>query len=412
MSCSGVSAVVTLGVCPVAASVAGGLAGAASSSALSAISGAMADAANQSVKLLVAGWTNIATPGVSGGTASWLQDRLTPVAVFVGVISIVAAAVRMLWHQRVEPGKDILAALLRQIVITGGGLAILDVALKAGDAFSTWILSAATPTTDNFGHLVLLSAASLPAAGLLLILAVIAILASFIQIFLLIAREGLIVVLGGTWPMAAAASSSEQGKAWFQKTTGWLLAFVLFKPVASIVYAAALHLSLASDSTGLQTVEGVMLFVMAVLALPALMRLAVPAVSAIGGLSAGKVAAGAAALATGAIALGGRGMGAANAAGGAGQPAAGGPTGATPSATPGGPGSGPPGSTTPAAGAARAASGASAAPAAGTARLPQGAPTGSPAPAAAPVGSAVSAAGRALSAAARATTAAAGEERA
>ena len=332
MTCSAAADVITLGMCPAASTLSGTVANAASSSVVSAIAGAMADAANQCVRYLVSGWTSIATPGVSGGTASWLQGMLTPVTTVAGAIAVIFAAVRMAWTQRMEPGKEIAAALFRLVVISGGGLALLDVALQAGDAFSAWILSGATPSTANFGHLVVLSAASVPASGLLLILAVIAILASLIQIFLLIAREGLIVVLGGSWPLAAATSASEQGKAWFQKTTGWLLAFVAFKPVASIVYAAALRLSLSQDSSGLATVEGVMLFVMAVLALPALMRLAVPAVSAIGGVSTGKVAAGAAVVATGAVALAGGGFGglAAGSGGGA-RPDGAGPTGAAPS---------------------------------------------------------------------------------
>ena len=405
MSCSAATDVITLGLCPVASTLAGGVANAASSSVLSAISGAMADAANQSVKYLVTGWTNISTPGVSGGTASWLQGMLMPVTSVAGAIAVIFAAVRMAWQQRVEPGKEIAAALFRLVVISGGGLALLDVALKAGDASSTWILNAATPTTDNFGHLVILSSATLPAAGLLLILAVIAILASLIQIFLLIAREGLIVVLGGTWPLAAATSASEQGKAWFQKTTGWLLAFVLFKPVASIVYAAALRLSLSQDSSGLATVEGVMLFVMAVLALPALMRLAVPAVSAIGGLSAGKVAAGAAVLATGAVALSGRGFGGlSGSSGGGGQPDSAGPSGSAPTAGGSGapPGSGP------------ASSGAAPAPgsAAGSVSTAAGAAGAAAAGPAAPVAAAASVAGHLLSTASRAATKATGEEHA
>ena len=95
--------------------------------------------------------------------------------------------------------------------------------------------------------------------AVLAILALIAILASLIQIFLLIARGGLVVVLGGTWPLSAAASSTPAGNAWFKKTTAWLLAFILFKPVASIIYAAALRLTLSKTSGGLETVEGVML---------------------------------------------------------------------------------------------------------------------------------------------------------
>jgi hypothetical protein len=287
---------------------------------------------------------------VAGGTTSWLQAQLQPVLVFVGAFSIIAAMVRMVWTSRAEPAREMLAGLLRLVVISGAGLAGIDILLAAGDAFSSAILNAATPNGGNFGHLVVLGAEVIPESGLLVILALIAILASLIQIFLLIARGGLVVVLGGTWPLSAAASSTPAGGAWFKKTTAWLLAFILFKPVASVIYAAALRLTLSKSSGGLETVEGVMLFAMAILALPALMRFAVPAVSAVGGISAGKAAAGAAVLATGAIATtGALGAGLARGSAAAGGSSGGSPGGGQPptGAAPTGGASTPPGGPTP-----------------------------------------------------------------
>ena len=328
MSCGAVATVLTDGLCPVASAAAGSVAGSVAGGVVGNIANAFATAADKSIQFLVTGWTDIRTPLVSGGTTSWLQGQLQPLVIFVGAFAIIAAMVRMVWANRAEHGKEALAGLLRLVVVSGAGLAAIDILLQAGDAFSSAILNAATPNGGNFSHLAVLSAAAMPQAGLLLILAIIAILASLIQIFLLIARAGLVVVLGGTWPLAAAASSTPAGNAWFKKTTAWLIAFILFKPVASIIYAAALRLTLSQSSGGLATVEGVMLFAMAILALPALMRFAVPAVAAVGGVSAGKVAAGAAVLATGAIATSGA-LGAGLARGSSAAAGAGGSAGAT-----------------------------------------------------------------------------------
>ena len=318
--CSVVVTYLTDGLCPVASAVGRAVAG----DVVTSIANSFAAAADKSIQLLVTGWTDITTPSVAGGTTSWLQAQLQPVLVFVGAFSIIAAMVRMVWTNRAEPAREMLAGLLRLVVISGAGLAGIDILLVAGDAFSSAILNAATPNGGNFGHLVVLGSQVIPESGLLVILALIAILASLIQIFLLVARGGLVVVLGGTWPLAAAASSTPAGNAWFKKTTAWLLAFILFKPVASIIYAAGLRLALSKTSGGLATVEGVMLLAMAILALPALMRFAVPAVSAVGGISAGKAAAGAAVLATGAIATSGA-LGAGLARGAAGGGSTGGP---------------------------------------------------------------------------------------
>ena len=343
--CSVVVTYLTDGLCPVVSAVGKGVAG----DVVAGIANSFAAAADKSIELLVTGWTDIPTPSVAGGTTSWLQAQLQPVLVFVGAISVIAAMVRMVWSNRAEPAREMLAGLLRLVVISGAGLAGIDILLAAGDAFSSAILNAATPNGGNFGHLVVLGSQVIPESGLLVILALIAILASLIQIFLLVARGGLVVVLGGTWPLAAAASSTPAGNAWFKKTTAWLLAFILFKPVASIIYAAGLRLALSKTSSGLATVEGVMLLAMAILALPALMRFAVPAVSAVGGISAGKVAAGAAVLATGAIATAGAlgaglARGSAAAGGSSTGPAGGGqpPTGAAPTGRPSTPPGGPP----------------------------------------------------------------------
>jgi hypothetical protein len=141
------------------------------------------------------------------------------------------------------------------------------------------------------------------ASGMVMVLAIIALLAGLVQLFLLLLRNGLLVVLTGAWPTAAAASMTEAGSGMWRKTTGWLLALICFKPAAAICYAVALRMTLTGDN-GLEQASGVLLLVMAVLALPALVRLIVPAVSAIGGASAGAVAAGGAVLATGAISAG------------------------------------------------------------------------------------------------------------
>lgn len=342
--CSLAATAATAGLCPVASSVAGGVAGSVSGGVVQSIANAFASSANKAIEYLVAGWTRIPTPAVSGATAEWLQGQLRPIVIVVGALALIAAAVRMVWANRSDPAKQALAGLLRLVVVSGAGLAGIDLLLKAGDALSNALLNAATPAGGNFGHLAVLSAGAIPEAGLLLILSLVAILASLIQIFLLIARAGLVVVLGGTWPMAAAASGTDAGNAWFKKSTAWLLAFVAFKPAASVLYAAALRMTLDSSSSGLVSVEGVMLFALAIIALPALLRFAVPVVAPVGGISAGKVAAGAVVLATGAIATRGA-LGAALA-----RPGAAGASGAGPNGGPsGGPtGAGPSGSAPPA----------------------------------------------------------------
>lgn len=116
---------------------------------------------------------------------------------------------------------------------------------------------------------------------LVLIMAVLVITGTVAQIALMIVRMAMLVILTGTLPLAAAASSTPAGRVWFRKSVGWLLAFVLYKPAAAVVYAAAFSLSgQKQDNEVVSMVSGVVLIVLACFTLPALMRFAAPVVQA------------------------------------------------------------------------------------------------------------------------------------
>ena len=75
------------------------------------------------------------------------------------------------------------------------------------------------------------------------------------------------------------------GKGWFKKNVGWLVAFILYKPAAAIVYAAAFQLAgtnvFQDDGTGfIAVLTGLILMVLALFAMPALMRFVTPLVGA------------------------------------------------------------------------------------------------------------------------------------
>ena len=124
-------------------------------------------------------------------------------------------------------------------------------------------------------------------------LGIIAFLATVIQIMLMLVRGGMLVLLVGTLPLVAAFSNTEMGLQWFRKAGAWLVAFALYKPAAAIVYAVAFDL--AGQPGALALLDGVMMLVLAILALPALLRFVVPATSALaGGGGAGGMLAGAA----------------------------------------------------------------------------------------------------------------------
>lgn len=252
--------------------------------------------------------------GTSGATSAvgYIQDSLWWYVAGFAILSVIVAGLRMAWTQRMQPGKDLLQSLLTLVVVSSAGLTGIALAVAAADGFATWILGGATDQSFGTNITTMLAMSVSSPLGLipLLIVGTLAVIFSYVQIILMVIRGGMLVLLAGIFPIAASFTNTETGRAWFKKCSGWLIAFILYKPAAAIVYAAAFKLTgsnvFEDDGTGLvKILTGLSLMVMALVALPALMRFVAPMVSqAGGGGGAGLVLAGAAGGAAAEIATG------------------------------------------------------------------------------------------------------------
>ncbi len=318
--------------------------------------------------------TAIAPAASSNGspTVSFIQDSLWWYMIAVAVLGVIVGAGRMAWEQRAEPGKDLVKSLMTLVVVSGAGLTAVSLLVAAGDSFSVWLLNGSLECsiedangTCFGGNLANLLALTVNPATvglgpiLVIVLGLFAVLGSIVQILLMIVRAGMLVVLAGVLPVSAAATNTETGRNMFRKTVGWLLAFILYKPAAAIVYATAFKLAgtnlYKDDGSGLISVTvGLTLMAVALLALPALMSLIVPAVSSIasGSGMATAAIAGAAMLPSGAVAagrlIGGNGGGGDRDSGSSSSSPSGSTTTGGPSGNTGGSGSGSTGGTGPA----------------------------------------------------------------
>jgi hypothetical protein len=292
---------------------------------------AIADAVGQTVQTLGTFWVNVGTPGLTaapgGSTASdpvlFLQNSLYFWTASLAVMSVLVGAGKMVIERRGAPLRDLVRSLATLIVVSGAGVAAVGLLTVAADQFSAWIVTNSTDGTsfnENITAMLALSAASPIGSIMIILLGLIAILASVIQIVLMIVRGGLLVILTGIFPTAAAFSNTEAGKGWFQKCTAWLIAFILYKPAAAIVYATAFQLSGSKifgnvgdgqdfGSALLSTVTGLALMVIALFAMPALMRFVTPMVGAVAGGSGALAAGTVGAVASGAISMGAAGRG-------------------------------------------------------------------------------------------------------
>lgn len=247
-------------------------------------------------------WTNVDTPKISAdgvhavGSVGWLQSQLHWFVGVAAVLGLLLAGGRMAWYRRGEPVQEALSGLFTLLVVTGCSVAVITIATEVSDQFSKWIISAAVGEETEFGgplNRMLWADAGTMTAGLAIIVFVLVILASLAQIAMLYIRYAMLGLLVGFLPLAAGMTVVPEGKAWFKKLLGWLVAFLLYKPVAACIYAYAFIAVKAPDGTS--QLVGIILIVMAVAALPALMRFVVPMVAATGGGSGTAMAATAAA---------------------------------------------------------------------------------------------------------------------
>jgi hypothetical protein len=376
--------VVAGAICPVGQGAASAAAGAVSGGILNSIASAFSSAEGEMLKLLLSAWVNVPSPSLSStsGTVGFLQSSLSWYVAAAAVLGLLVAAGRLAIERKPDAAKEAATGMLTTLLTIGAGVATISLLSAAGDAFSTWILDqaagSATPTQalTQLGSFAGLVATAGP--GLIILLSVLAIIGMVVQLAMVLIRSVLLVVLVGVWPLAAASSMTEVGRQWYKKITGWMIAFLLFKPAAAIVYAAAIKMTLSADSE-LSSIEGIILIILASLTLPALMKFIVPAVSSVGSMGAGEVIGAGIAAATGAaMVIGTAGVGAAaagagamagSAAGGAAGGAVGGGAGAAVSGEGVSPGGGSSGAGSPGGGSAGGVS-------AGDGAAPDGAPSG------------------------------------
>ncbi|WP_159428757.1 hypothetical protein [Varibaculum massiliense] len=223
------------------------------------------------------------------------------------VCSLMIGAARIVITQRGEPLRDIARGLFTFALMSSGWLSACILGLAGTDALAKWIAGPVKP--DGLAKMVgYLAAGAGPAAGpaafglMSFILVIFVLIISLILMFQLALRGGILLILAGMGPIAASFASTKLGWEWCQKIVAWTVAFMLFKPVGALIWSAALMLcnTPLKDVNDVNSVTAFALTPLALLlgcvfAMPALMKLVMPATaSALGSSdsSAGGMAAG------------------------------------------------------------------------------------------------------------------------
>lgn len=282
-------------------------------------------------------WIDKSTAHIGGeGSAAWDVRYLT--AWLSGVVffgSLIMAAMMLMLNSRGDDIRKIMMGIIKMVVVSGAAFKVIDLMIDASDAFSKWVIETAIGAADGKFVTKLLNVASIQPNGigwaLIALGCLVGIAANLIQFAMMECREAILPLVAGIIPLAASAALTDWGQQWLRKTTSWVISFIMMKPAAAIIYAVAIKMvsgasldpaqrykQQANQVIGTVTrvvpsevsvgedmgmfIRGLIMMVLAAVALPALIRLITPAAEAMGvGGGALAATAGAVSVATGAI---------------------------------------------------------------------------------------------------------------
>lgn len=277
----------------------------------------------QALIMALVWWTKIPNSKLLDDQSLWqrISGYTSDIQVYLLAASVMVGAVRIAiarHHAHAEEAGEMARVLTRSVFAVWTAGAVVFAGARAGDAFSQWVIDDAThgDAVGTAKFLVDTSAYTGFAPGLVLIIAVVGMLGALAMAVMAILRQGVLVVAMSLLPLAAAGSGLGSGKQAHDRLWSWVVAFLLWKPVAALVYLVAFSTVDTTPSVNpgapldpdqaQHRLVSLVLLCCTVFVLPALMRLVSPIVSAVGSGGSGAAATGTALAAGGAVASGGK----------------------------------------------------------------------------------------------------------
>jgi type IV secretion system protein TrbL len=284
MSGPGVSGPEMIGTVPVAQAVlppatecgsfdVGCQAGQAAESAFEQIITNVAQSAAEVVVASAAWWTRTDSINPLDPAVLTAQDATRELIGLILVGSVLVQSMRIIVSRKGEPLIMVVIGLLRYAAVSALGLTTLQLALRAADALATQLLDDAA---TNFALLMQGVLTDGDASFLMLLVSLVAVVLSLVQWVLMAMRQAGLLVLAAMLLLAAAGSLTRSTRGWLDKLIVWMLAMVAYKPGAAFVYYVGFtYMSSPSavDAGSVATMAtGIMVLLLAVVALPVLLK--------------------------------------------------------------------------------------------------------------------------------------------
>jgi hypothetical protein len=219
-------------------------------------------------------------------TVSFLLEHLGWIAGVCAFVGFLIGAAKLMIQQRGQAAVDVGRMIFILAIITGFSLTLMQMGAQVTDSLSAWFIDESLSGAEFGAKLVALVALD-PTGGntaIVIVCALVALLVSLIQVGIMFGRYATMTIMGGLLPTTASFTNTAAGQKWFNRIVAFTIAVYLYKPAASIVYAAAFMLTADTSKDSLvKSVAGIMLMIMSVVAGPALFRFISPGVAAAAG---------------------------------------------------------------------------------------------------------------------------------
>jgi len=275
------------------------------------------------------------SPDVDNAAVISLREDMSWYVAGFAILGFLIGLIKLVMSQDVKNSLIGLGTPIVNLILATTAYATgISLLLTASDEFSKWIVERSTDGNVDLTQMLTTSSALISSPGPAFLMFILLLLGAVINLLFMYFRDVMFLILSAFIVALAAASGSEQGRQAWRKANGWLIALLLFKPVAAGIYSLGFRMLVeGSTPEGSEpsiteamhsTLIALLILLLAALALPALIKFIVPAAGVGAGAFSGGAALGAGVtLAAGAAVVAGTG-GAAAAAGGAGAAMGGG----------------------------------------------------------------------------------------
>ncbi|MCX6462697.1 MAG: hypothetical protein NTW05_03740 [Pseudonocardiales bacterium] len=238
---------------------------------------------------MAAWWTEADSVDPTAPAVVAAQGMTRPLILVILVGGVLVQSVRIILSRKGEPAAMVATGLVRYAAVSAFGLVALQIGLRAGDALAADLLDGAV---GNFAQYLQdqLAVGEGDSVFVVLLVALIAAVLSLVQWLLMALRQAGLLVLAAMLPLAASGSLTRSTHGWLGKLLAWLVALAAYKPAAAFIYYIGFSYLSSPDNSGqgvAPMLTGIMVLLLAVIAMPVLLKFFAWSGTQLGGASGG-----------------------------------------------------------------------------------------------------------------------------